>query len=550
MIVQRVPSRDTAWDVCVVGCGPVGMAVAEECARLGLDVLVLESGALDVSRGMEDVSRAIIQDGSSHVPMEVAVCRAFGGTSWMWGGRCVPLDDIDFEWRPHVPHSGWPISHDALKPWYSGASQHLLCGSDVFERHPSRLPENFSEVYIGSQERWATEPRLAIVHQTRIKESKKITVCLNSTVTDLRFDEAGATVASVQVRSANRMEVASAREVVIAVGGVETARLLLSVQRNMPSLFGGVGGPLGRYYMGHISGKIADIEFNEPATAAEFDYVKDRTGAYVRRRFTLTELAQRNHSLLNTAFWTDNPPFYDPSHHNAALSAIFLALAFPPIGRRLLAEGTRLYHVGSEPTRYGRHIRNIVAGGSRGIQDVVALIRDRFLLKPRKPAPLLWNSTGRYALVYHSEQEPDLQNRVLLANEYDRFGLARATVTLRYAEGEARRVLAAHSVLDFGLRQSGIARLVYRYPNEELVDRILMQAVDGYHQTGTARMGRDPRTSVVDEDLKVHGVSNLHVASSAVFPTSGQANSTFPAVALAIRLAHHLRRRRAVTTGV
>ena len=60
---------------------------------------------------------------------------------------------------------------------------------------------------------------------------------------------------------------------------------------------------------------------------------------------------------------------------------------------------------------------------------------------------------------------------------------------------------------------------------------------------GTTRMGTDPRTSVVDPDCRVHGVDNLFVAGSSVFPTSGYANPTATIAALAVRLADHLKAR-------
>jgi choline dehydrogenase-like flavoprotein len=59
---------------------------------------------------------------------------------------------------------------------------------------------------------------------------------------------------------------------------------------------------------------------------------------------------------------------------------------------------------------------------------------------------------------------------------------------------------------------------------------------------GTTRMSRDPRSGIVDPDCRVHGVANLYMAGSSVFPTAGMANPTFAIVALAVRLADHIRR--------
>jgi choline dehydrogenase-like flavoprotein len=61
-----------------------------------------------------------------------------------------------------------------------------------------------------------------------------------------------------------------------------------------------------------------------------------------------------------------------------------------------------------------------------------------------------------------------------------------------------------------------------------------------HHHMGTCRMGVDPAQSVVDADLRVHGVGNLHVLSSAVFSTSGAGHPTVLIIALAHRLAEHL----------
>ncbi len=540
MILERLPAQKQTCDVCVVGSGPLGMALALELERLGRDVVVLESGESRVDPKIAEASRALIVDPRRHAQMEIAVCRALGGTSWAWGGRCVALDPVDFAARSHVPYSGWPIGQDDIEPWYPKAAEYLLCGDTSFISRPRHMPSVGADVSAETLERWSTEPRLALVHRGRIERSERIKLFLNSTVVDLLFEEGGKVVRGVVVATPGGKPKVKARNVVLAAGGIETTRLLLAVQRRLPGHFGGAGGPLGRYYMGHISGKIASIVFDKPEYIADFDFELEPVGAYIRRRFSISAEAQQAHGLFNTVFFPDNPPFHDPRHRSSVLSAVFLALAVPPVGRRLVSEAIRAFHVGPKPRRVGAHIRNVLIGAPRGLQDLMKIVYGRFLATPRKPAFLVRSSNGRYALHYHAEQEPNPDSRVVLTSESDVFGLPRVAIDLRFTEHDARSVVESHVILDSALRSEQVGRIEYWYPQEELLERVSAQASDGLHQVGTTRMGRDSSDSVVDADLKVHGTANLYVASSSVFPTTGQANSTFPAVALAVRLAHHL----------
>jgi choline dehydrogenase-like flavoprotein len=70
---------------------------------------------------------------------------------------------------------------------------------------------------------------------------------------------------------------------------------------------------------------------------------------------------------------------------------------------------------------------------------------------------------------------------------------------------------------------------------------------DTLHHMGATRMASDASRGVVDEHCRVHGVDNLFVAGSSVFPTCGATNPTLTIVALALRLADHLQRLRART---
>lgn len=538
MLIDPIAARDKTWDVCVAGTGPVGMTLALELEKLGHEVLLLESGGAELDKSLERASHAEIADPDRHAPMEIAVCRALGGTSWTWGGRCVAYDDVDWIDREFVSEGRWPLTHDEIRPWYAQAAEALLCGNDAFQvPHGRSLIAGLTLDFV---ERWARESKLILAHRNHLLRSGSIKVCLRATVTALNFTADGARIESLTAASPGGNFPVRARNFVLAMGGVETTRFLLNAQQSRPDKFGGVDGPLGRYYMGHLSGKIASIVFNDPRSSGDLDFKLDPSGAWIRRRFMLTAQTQLSHRVLNTAFWPDNPPFYDPSHKSGVLSAVFLALAFPPTGRRLLSEAIRLAHTGPRPWPIGAHLKNAILGAPRAAGDVYRILRDRFLRKPRKPGFLVPNRGGRYALHFHAEQIPQAESRITLAGGSDEFGIRRAAIDLRFCPQDVESVIASHALLDEALRANSIGRLEYLYPPERLAERVYAQASDGFHQVGGTRMGRDPRSSVVDGDLRVHGIGNLFVASSSVFPTSGQANSTLLAAAFAARLAAHL----------
>jgi choline dehydrogenase-like flavoprotein len=383
------------------------------------------------------------------------------------------------------------------------------------------------------------EPQLARIHQEKLERSKAIIVHLDSTVIDFDIDEVGRVTPIIAGRN-GPIRVA-ARYVALAAGGLESTRLLLAVRARRPHLFGGLEGPLGRFYMGHLSGKIASLVLTHPTDAANFDFEVDCEGNFVRRRFVINDDVQLAEKLMNVAFWLDNPPLNDPRHGSGTLSAVFVALAIPPLGRRLTPEKIRFDHVGSGPHNYAGHGRNIVFDAPRSVANIVALLHNRFV--KRMPGFLIRNSKGRYALHYHAEHGPNPDSRVTLSDERDAFGLRRLRIDFRVADRDALSVVRAHRVLEQSLSASDQGMLDYWYPRERLLNEVMRQARSGgTHQLGTTRMGTDSATSVVDSNLKVHSLANLYVASSSTLPTPSQASPTLLAAALALRLAHHLKR--------
>ena len=145
-----------------------------------------------------------------------------------------------------------------------------------------------------------------------------------------------------------------------------------------------------------------------------------------------------------------------------------------------------------------------------------------------------------YGLSFHAKHFPSAESRVWLNDEKDEAGLFRLTIDFRFSRKDAESYCGPHRLLDRWLRDNNLGRLAYRQNEDETVEAILRVAKHGTHQIGTTRMAGNRQDGVVDGNLRTFDLSNLYIVGSSVFPTSGQANPTFTAVALATRLADHL----------
>ena len=542
MKLSGLPDDGVAYDLCVAGAGPVGLALALEAAETGQRVLLLDAGTETSGRHDKPAAQRrddTVLDPAHHAPELQTTRLGVGGTSWLWGGRCVQFEEVDFERRDYLPGSNWPIGYAEVLPWQALAEQYLDCGTGPFVSDQPDW-EGLGELHMTQTERWARQPKIGPRLGAAAAAHPGVDLLCDAPVVAVVFSTAGATVDHLRILRHGLPATVRATRYALACGGMETTRLLLGAQRTLPGAFGGVDGPLGRYYMGHAAGSIANIVLTDPADFAALDFHRDEHDSYVRRRFSLSGDALREHRLLNASFHLDNPPFHDFRHRNATLSAVFLALSFPPVGRRILAEGIRLRHIGAAPRRYWPHVANVLRRPWRAIADTGDILRHRYFSTVRKPGFVLRNDGGTYAVHYHAEQTANPESRVRLNGRLNQDGTPCLDIDFRYADRDIDSVLRFHEVLDERLRASGRAHLEYLEPPEHRAAAVWDQAIDGFHHIGTTRMSADPADGVVDGDCRVHGVDNLFLASSSVLRTSGEANPTFTTVCLAVRLAHHL----------
>ena len=298
----------------------------------------------------------------NHFEPHTAVARRLGGTSNLWAGRCVPFDPIDFRARPWLGlDAAWPIGAGRSRALPRAGARRARGRGGGLRGRPLGVAAD-PAFRCDTLERWSNVPRIQKLHARALAERGDLAggAALDGHRLPLPAGRRHRRARARTSRGEGRGEIPAAR-VVLAAGGNASTRLLLLEQERDPALFGGAGGPLGRFYMGHLSGQIADVVFENRTLHDALDYHVDAHGSYVRRRLVPSDATQEADRLANVAFWPVVPPIANAAHRSGPLSAVFLALSLAPLGRRLIAEPVRLKHVGPPPYRRAAHLRNVAA---------------------------------------------------------------------------------------------------------------------------------------------------------------------------------------------
>lgn len=540
-------------DVCVVGGGPAGISLTLALAAQGLSVVLLESGQWQHDAASQALYAGEVADERLHSPPDKYRQRRMGGSSAIWGGRCMPFDPIDFESRSHVAHSGWPLSYDDLLPYYPQANALAEAGhfsysaSEALGAQAAPLIAGFDSPLVRTDglERFSCPTHFGSRYAKRLQVAPEVRVLLGANCTAIRLHGDAASVRCLEVATlAGRRFEVQARAHVLATGGLETARLLLASRDVSPAGVGNFHDVVGRYYMCHIAGNVGTLTVNGPPRNVRHGYEISPEGVYCRRRLAVSAAGQRRLGLANAVARLHFPRITDPAHRSGVLSGLFLA-------RKLISYeyGKRLND--GKPTTasgYARHLFNVMTDPLDTTAFLAHWLSRRTFAQRKFPSVILRNRTNRFSLEVHGEQTPQPDSRVTLTGTPDALGMPQLRVDWRYCRADIDSVQGTLDVLAEEFSQSGVGR--FEYQRETLEEDLMRFGAYGGHHIGTARMGRDVRSSVVNADCQVHSVRDLFVAGSAVFPTSSQANPTLTLIALSLRLGDTLARRLAAPRAV
>lgn len=519
--LRRLPAGDQVeTDLCIIGGGVAGITLARALSDTSARICLVESGAFD-----QDDACQRLYDGESegfyYPPLDSGRLRYFGGSSNHWTGYCSPMTELDLQGRHWIPFTGWPLTFEDLRPYYETAQG--VCQLARFAYEPGAWPTTprFPELLPGKlvARLWQLSPPTRFGHAYRedLRRAGNLRVLLNANASELLTDDEGRVVTAAMLQTldgkATRIR---AKSFVLACGGIENARLLLLSDRNRPRGLGNDTDILGRFFMDHLEVVTATgfLTLDHPPPFAGFA----ADGVAMLPCLALSGRAQEAAGTLTCAISIEPPHDGRPNGYLALRRTVLSLLR----GRMPDSWDKDMLAVLMDLDGVASGVTHRILGGARH-------------MPPTRPGMPLVART-------RCEQAPDPENRVLLTPERDALGLRK--IKLRWRIGAMERHTLRHAVRLVGeeLGRLRIARLkmVDWLIEDNEWPRLMNQ---GFHHIGTTRMCADPRHGVVDRDCRVHGVSNLYVAGSSVFPTSSYAPPTLTVVALALRLAEHLRTR-------
>ena len=482
-------------DLAIIGGGPAGISLALALADSKISVALLESGGMSFDAKIQSMY-AGNETGVHYTALDAGRLRFLGGSSNHWGGWCRPLDEIDFQSRDWLSYSGWPFSRAAVEPYFDRAQALCEAGPWIYDNGAKAVSAPLMRLGPGglytswfqfSKTHDSVLPTyFGHRYEQDLRAAKNVTPYTNANVTFIRLFANGQGVERLDLATLNangtpgKRFTVNPRMVVLAAGAMENARLLLVSNDVVQPGIGNQNGLVGRFFADHPTPRdVATlVVFAGALPACYGSTVTLNNGAIMRAAISPTAGFCRKNQVMGSLTTVENAVELNDTGRAAVITT---ALAL-----------------------------GVDASGSRA-----------------------------YSLGCGMELQPDPDRRLTLTGEKDALAMPRLKLDMRISDSDF--ALYRKTLTEFGRQllasRAGMLRINCGHREEWLKNMDW-----GNHHLGTTRMSEDPAQGVVDADARVHGVSNLYVAGSSVFPTYGSSNPTLNLIALTLRLGDHLKK--------
>lgn len=505
------------FDLCVIGTGAAGLSIAHDLRQTGLSIGLFESGGLEYDAEIQYLYDGELA-GLEYYPLDSCRLRYFGGTTNHWSGYCAPFDEHDFTPNPMIPHTGWPIGLDEVGPYMTRAARFIGLPEEGWNADLWAERLGLEEVPLRPG---VFHPRVLLIHPTRFgltlrdefRRSDRVRIFLHANVVEIEADEAAQRVTALRVRTLEGKEIrASARAYALCAGGIENARLLLASSGVAPGGLGNQHDLVGRFFSDHVNTLAGVLQPTDPGL--DFGYFDNRK---LETPEVGIEMALERPRDIERREGTPPGvlrlfPVYDSGEDSDGIEAARRV-------RRSLSQGEFPEDLGTD-----------LAAIASDIGAVLGYTYTRLRYGRPLKAVEIW---VRVAPV------PNPNSRVTLTQEHDALGLPKPRLEWRLSPADKRCVRAMVETFAAEAAAEGLGRVqVLLDPDDH---RWSERFEASYHHMGTTRMADDPKEGVVDRHCRVHGIGNLFVGGSSVFSTPGHGTPTMMIIALAMRLADHLK---------
>ena len=451
------------FPVIIIGSGPAGISTALKLEEKKIKCLIIEAGEEDYSDlSQKSYSSKVIGDQISD--LQSSRLRQFGGTSGQWGGWSKPMENYNL--------SAWPISYSELNK-YTNQTCKILDIKNEFNK--SKINSYFNQIQFQY-----SQVRFKEKYEEYIKKSKYISLILNTQVT--KFIGEKKFIESIECSSRGKKFILPSKYFILATGGVENSRILLSTKENNPNIFN-KDLPIGKFWMTHpwFIGGYGILVKSEMS--------KHLKGKFIEYEGPLHVASSKNLKL----------------NENISSGAIYMSSN----------EDEKLYK---------------------------EIIKDLLCIAPEFGKKIARKTFGKDLkcgnIFMHLEESPSEKNRIVL----DPFAKDKNNIPITnlYYKESQKTLLSAKKILEeFAntCRELDIGRVALKNQISELKK---YESLGVYHHIGGTRLGNNKKDSVVDKNLKIHDNNNLFITGSSVFPTSGYTNPTFTIIQLSLRLGDHI----------
>jgi len=509
-------------DVCIIGGGPAGITLACEFASKDFKVVLLESGGKKFRHPSQWLNIAY-NVGRPYFDIVFTRHRMLGGSTYKWYGLCRPLDPLDFEERPWLPYSGWPYEKDVLDPFYDRACQYFqlpttdFSTSNFLDLDQTEIQNDRIETKVYQ---FSPPTDFSAQYADDVASAGNIDIIYHANVVSIDVNGDGKEVRQVKVATLTRRKFrVSARIFILACGGIENARLLLVSNNVIKSGLGNQNDLVGRFFNEHPHAFHAEITSPEPNRFSgiyrPLDYKINAKNQPPLGVISLRQEIMRENQLMNSCAILVRRPLYKFNADYNSLTGVSLTR---------LAE--LLSHSSFIRESTWRDLKNVVSQPAVGLRILREQMKNN--MAPRVSV----------SVRFMVEAAPNPDSRISLSKKRDFLGVNRINLDWRLTDQDLESFNRYRNILLYELRAMGFNVNEIDFEFDDSGWQYTMTAAK--HHLGTTRMHSAPKQGVVDPECKVHGIANLYIAGSSVFPTSGCANPTFTIIALTLKLADQI----------